>query len=1015
MFKSLFKPKWQHSDPQIRLRAVQALDYARAEHREIFHTVARADGDAQLRRVVLKRIFDLDLLWTAAQSDADAEARAVALARFQHLLRGAEPAGPALAERLQRVAAITDSKFIEDIARHGTERESRLAALQRVERDALLGDVALQDADAELRLWAAQRITQKSTLERVAKQARGKDKRVSGAVREKLDVLAADAERPAQLRQQAKQVCAALEALARLNDPVAAVARRDRIEADWALALNTWDSTKDGPFDADLVARFTAARSDCDAAFMQHEQAIAQQREREAQVTQVRQRKQTLCDELVQFYAEIQQRDVVSAPDEVDVAGRLTDWAQDWRAAGVLPSVEEQLLQSRFAELTAQVEAAARDLALLRSAQSELTGLEARAQALTAVQDDVLSERDISALEKQLRTVRRPAVFVLDGALAQRISETLAQLSARREGALLKVKEKIAAFQRVVGELQAAVDNGQSQTAAELNKAAQELFDALPEHDAATLRKQGVMQRWQNAAKTVRDLYAWKRWAGAPIKEQLVAEMESLVQQLQSAPGQSSDAVHDFAAIAQQIQRAREHWQKLGATDNAGAKVLWARFNAACETAHAPCAEYFAQQRAQRAAHAAQKEAICIGLEQFIAQTDWESADWKKAERLLRGAREEWNGVGPTERALSKKLTTRFRAVMDALAARLQGERKQNKDKKEALIKRMTQLADSVADAQADSSALREAIVQAKQLQSQWKAFGQSAESNRLWNDFRAASNRIFAQRQALAVAQEQQLHGNLERKQALCAQIESFAGLSGDALLRARKDVQQIKTDFERAGAVPRETESSLLQHFKQVCRAFESRLRENEQQQRTQAALLLEAKARLCDDVELAAEDAISGEVAYEAAMLRTRAAQETWQGLASLDDALEQPLQRRFQVAIDSIHALPSLSHARAVEQLVQQQLTNLAAQQKLCLRLEIAAGADSPPEAQQERMKHQVDLLAQRMRTGQFQSGDADAAVLLTQWWMTGAVPVTQRAALRARFEHVRDIVRNKARA
>lgn len=1010
MFKSLFKPKWQHSDPQVRLRALQALDFAQAVQRETIHAMARADSDAQIRRVALKRIVDLDLLWNAAQTDPDAETRAVALALFQQVLCGAEPAGPALAERLQRLAAMTDPKYLEEVARHGVERDLRFAAMRRVERDALLGDIALHDADAELRLWAAQRITQKSTLERVAKQARGKDKKVSGIVREKLEAIAADAARPAQLRQQAKQACAALEALARSNDWMTAAARRDRIEADWGALQHAWDHAKDGAFDADLDARFTAARNACDTAFAQHEQVIAQQRERDAHVAALRQRKQNLCDRVAEFVAELRQRTVVPATDEADAAMRLSEWAQTWREAGTLPTAEEQQMQTRYAELTEQAAATARDLSRWRNAHSALAELATRAQTLVDARDALPPERDIAALEKQLRALPRPEYFALDAAPEQQIAEALTQLRARRQSALAKIKENAEAFTRVVGELHAAVESGQTQVAAELNKTAQELFDALPEPDAAVLRKQGVMQRWQSAAKTVRDLYAWKRWAGAPIKEQLVAEMESLAQQMQSAPG----AAHDYSAVAQQIQHARDQWQKLGATDNAGAKALWTRFNAACETAHAPCTEYFAQQRAQRTAHAQQKEAICVGVEQFIASTDWAHADWKKAERLLRGAREEFSRVGPAERALNKKLNTRFRTAMDDLAARLQNERKGNQTRKEGLIQRMSQLADSVNDAQADAPALRDAIAQAKQLQNQWKELGASPESNRLWSDFRAASDRIFARRQALADEQEQQRRTNLESKQALCAQIEASAALTGDALLQARSKVQQVKADFERVGPVPRDAETALAQTFKQVCRAFENRLRENEQQQRAQAELLLEQKARLCEDAECVLEEAMTDAVDPDAAMARTRAAQESWQGLASLSDVLEQPLQQRFQAAIDAIHALPGQPRERAVEQLARQQQANLAVQQQLCLRLEIATGIDSPPEAQQQRMKYQVDLLAKRMRTGEFQSGDADAVALLTQWWMTGAVPAAQREGLRARYQRVRDAVRNKVK-
>ena len=170
IFKALFKPKWQHQDPQVRKRAVQDLNLTRAEDRDALLQVARADTQAEVRIAALKRLTDLDVLASVAQIDADENVRTTARERFALLLCGIEHSAASLADRLQRLTALNDMKLIEEVARRGVESGLRRAALQRVEREALLGDIALQDADAELRYAAVAHIKQKSTLERVAKQ-----------------------------------------------------------------------------------------------------------------------------------------------------------------------------------------------------------------------------------------------------------------------------------------------------------------------------------------------------------------------------------------------------------------------------------------------------------------------------------------------------------------------------------------------------------------------------------------------------------------------------------------------------------------------------------------------------------------------------------------------------------------------------------------------------------------------------------------------------------------------------
>jgi len=163
-----------------------------------------------------------------------------------------------------------------------------------------------------------------------------------------------------------------------------------------------------------------------------------------------------------------------------------------------------------------------------------------------------------------------------------------------------------------------------------------------------------------------------------------------------------------------------------------------------------------------------------------------DNADWKKVERVLRVARVEWSRIGPTERAKSKTLNKRFNALMDDLAARLAADRKLNKARKETLIKRMEELADSLQNVAAIHRHTRRGHA-GQAITVAMENAGASTDSAGLWNTFRAASDRVFARRQALHEALDQERQTNLALKCALCAQIEEYAQLQGDALAQAR------------------------------------------------------------------------------------------------------------------------------------------------------------------------------------------------------------------------------------
>src|SRR5436190_1396550 len=58
-FLDLFKPRWKHSDPDVRAEAVRQLDENDAR---ILAQVARRETDVRVRRIALKKIADPALL-----------------------------------------------------------------------------------------------------------------------------------------------------------------------------------------------------------------------------------------------------------------------------------------------------------------------------------------------------------------------------------------------------------------------------------------------------------------------------------------------------------------------------------------------------------------------------------------------------------------------------------------------------------------------------------------------------------------------------------------------------------------------------------------------------------------------------------------------------------------------------------------------------------------------------------------------------------------------------------------
>ena len=60
--QKLFSPKWKHKNPNIRKEALEALNPRKEDTQKIFAEVVKVDSDITIRRMVVGRLRDIELL-----------------------------------------------------------------------------------------------------------------------------------------------------------------------------------------------------------------------------------------------------------------------------------------------------------------------------------------------------------------------------------------------------------------------------------------------------------------------------------------------------------------------------------------------------------------------------------------------------------------------------------------------------------------------------------------------------------------------------------------------------------------------------------------------------------------------------------------------------------------------------------------------------------------------------------------------------------------------------------------
>lgn len=531
---------------------------------------------------------------------------------------------------------------------------------------------------------------------------------------------------------------------------------------------------------------------------------------------------------------------------------------------------------------------------------------------------------------------------------------------ARLEAEAARVRELVALLRQA----QSALDHGGTARAARLRES---IAGRLAEAPALPVWYAHQLQKVDEKLEELKD---WKTFRVAPKRTELLQRMQALV-----------GADMSPEELARQIRRLRDEWRSLHRGAGEEPTPEDQQFEDAAERAYEPCREHFARQAGQRRENQARREELLERLAAFAAGQNTDQPDWRAIARVLAEARQEWRQYAPVDQAVVKSLQARFHEVVKGLESRLAAEHARNADAKRALIARAASLI-GLEDT-------RQAIEQAKSLQREWKTVGPALrhQDNALWEEFRRHCDAVFQRSAQEYAAHAASLDTGQARAIAMCEELEQLAGLGGQPLLEAAPRLEALYAEFDSL-ELPRAAARSLRQRFARASERCEATLRRHHEAAARRAWSDVLAVAGRLREYALATVEGRSGE---ECDAMREAAA-------AALHELSHAPKEAR---------AALERQVARLAAGPVDADLdANEAALRLLCVRAELVAGVDTPPQDQELRREYQMQRLVASMSRGERVSA-ADLDALALEWIAVGPVEPAAHAALQARFERCRE--------
>ena len=572
-------------------------------------------------------------------------------------------------------------------------------------------------------------------------------------------------------------------------------------------------------------------------------------------------------------------------------------------------------------------------------------------------------ERAAARAAEELRQQQDHAARAAADAAAERERTLEAErqaVQAQREADAMAVRELLGLLRQA----QATLERGGTARAVRLREA---IAEKMPHTKGLP---PWFERQLQDVDERIRELQDWRTFTVVPKRAELVGRMQSLV-----------GAEMSPEELARHIRRLREEWRTLHRGAVGEATPEHEQFEAAAERAYEPCREHFARQAEVRQQNRVHREAMLERLAAFVAAQDVEQPDLRAIQQVIGEARSEWREYAPVDQEVVKPLQARLHALLDTLRSRLDAEYARNAQAKRDLIARAAALM-SLGDTRA-------AIEEAKSLQRAWKTGGPlpRQQDEALWTEFRRHCDAVFERSSQERASHEAALGAHHARALASCEEVERLADDHDAEPATVAKRLAELRDEFESLD-LPRASARDVRRRF---ARAFE-RGEESVRQRRSRAVRDGWMRAIDAADRVRAYALAVTGDLPEDEREARRVAAEAS---VTAVDVGLRsarEMLERKFTEA----------GSAQAPIDLV----AGEDALRMICVRGELLAGLETPPDDVERRREYQMRRLVESMgQGGRADQGDFPALAL--EWLAVGPVDPAVHEQLRSRFERCVD--------
>ncbi len=947
----IVKPKWQHSDPNVRIKEIKNLGDS---NQPIIDSIAQRDKNADVRRIAIKKVNSLDVLIAISKNDSDDDLRLIAKQRYSESIVKDLKKLSENKEAEELFKKLDDTKSIEEVALTAKSDAVREKAIKLVEKESILARLAKEDKSQAVADAAVVKISKLNLLVEVLKYSRHAS--VRSVASKAISVIEGKDKKDEHSKFEERKRDVLLKTLNDLYNNENIREKLSEVESMYVEGKKLLASASQD-FKNSLEQKFQDIKTKIESAEKAYREKIAQNEENQAVAEECKEVCETIEEQL-------------NLGKENIVADRLEEIKTEWAAVeekhADSPVVAEY--SARFAKTVNRIDSMFQEIE--NEKLDEVKTSERRKELfdqLLLLKDSV----DSNTFLKQVKSIdgRWNAlgdVAERDSEIAQEYQKVRKDLDVESEKSheahRTSLKEKVSKLESICAEVEGLDENDQFQTILQTLRDKYQEWKSVVGEDKSQFQK--MYQRFQQATARFNEMREWELWHNEKEKNKVIEDAQTL------------GTIEDDKELFITINKLKAKWRSIGHVPVNIVEDVWQRFNDALEPHLERCTEFLKQQEEEFEENYKIKQKIIESIKSAVASVE----NWKEQSVVVKNLQEEWKSVGFVAKDKLKELQEAYRSTCDAFYEKKRTFLKNEDEKRHLNLEQKTVLCEE-AEQVMDSDQWKDTTEKLKELQKRWKTIGPvpKEQSDVIWARFRKSCDAFFENKRVYFEKIEEGRVDNLKKKEDICTRLETETLDPTNA-----EDVatfEAIKKEWASIGHVPKDESDVVFERFVKSCDEFLEKQIESDPVLKAEVDKKKEQKRDL---IQQASELVESSD--WKETSDKLKDLQQEWKDIGRV--GIEDPeLWKEFRVQCDEF-----FTRKRDTYEILQQnRLNNLDGKKTLC---------------------EQAERLAQREFDEEI---IREAKLLRERWKEIGAVPRRDSDKIWKRFNAACDAVFDKRKA